>query len=315
MNHDDERTRLVYVASIGRSGSTLLELLLGAHSQVATIGELHLWPHEIRATGRQLPCGCGKALLECSFWDEVRGRVDPLTAPPPRIDAFREAHTAGRTLRLDRLRDFLPRSPGSGTAPIPADIATYADNNDRVYRGFLDHTREVTGTRPRWLVDSSKDPYRLLWLLRSGRFDLTVVHVVRDPRGFVNSERTNAPVDGFALLRLAARKSGAWVAVNRMVRRCGRLAPPGRYLLVSYERLARDPRSVMTDLCAGIGCGFEEGVLDGLRAERFHAIGGNPMRHGRREIRLDEAWRTGLSPAAQRLTQLVTAGHRRPFGY
>ncbi len=315
MDHNDDRTRLVYIASIGRSGSTLVEVLLGAHSQIATVGELHLWPHEIRGHGRRLPCGCGLPMLECPFWDEMRRRVDPLAAPAPRIDAFREAHTGGRTLRPDRLRDFVPRSSDGGPGGVPDDIATYADNNDRAYRAFLDCTQERTGARPRWLVDSSKDPYRLLWLLRSGRFDLTVVHVVRDPRGFVNSERANEGVGGLDLLRLAARKSGAWVAVNRMVRRCGRMVPAGRYVLVPYERLATETRPVLAELCLTIGCSFEDDMVQGLSAAPFHAVGGNPMRHERREVRLDEAWRSALPPAAQRVTRLVTAGHRRSFGY
>src|SRR5436190_1536245 len=162
-----ERVRLVYVASIGRSGSTLLELLLGAHEDIATVGELHLWPHELRPGGRHLPCGCGLPIEACPFWLEMARRVDPLGSPPPRLDAFREEHTGGRTLRLGRLLDFLVRP----RPEVDREVATYADNTERTLRAFADLTEETTGRRPDWLVDASKDPYRLAWLVRSGRFD------------------------------------------------------------------------------------------------------------------------------------------------
>jgi hypothetical protein len=319
----DARVRLVYIASIGRSGSTLLELMLGAHPRLATIGELHLWPHEIRDGGRHLPCGCGEPVEDCEFWTEVARRVDPLGAPPPQIDYFREQHTGGRTLRLDRLADF---RAGAWNGTMPAEVAVYGANNERVYRAFLDLTAEATGTRPEAVVDSSKDPYRLRWLQASGRFELTILHVVRDPRGFVNSERKNVSAEGAALLALAARKAGAWVAVNRLAERTGRLAGlragpadrargAGGYLLVPYERLASDPRATMVDVCTALGYDVEETMLSRFREARFHAIGGNPMRHDDRGIRLDEAWRTELAPAGQRITQLVTAGSRGRFGY
>lgn len=301
------RQRLIYVASIGRSGSTLLELLLTAHPRITTTGELHLWPHELRGEHR-LPCGCGLAVHECPFWTELRRREDPLLAPPPGIDHFREAYLGGRTLRAPLLGQFRP----AGRLPDAAGV--YGDNNARVFAAFADLTEELTGRRPDWLVDASKDPYRLLWLLRSGRFDVTVLHVVRDPRGFVASEAKNDATSGAALAALAVRKAGAWALQNELVRRAAATTPGGRYLLVPYERLAADPVATMRDVWAVVGCEPEDTVVDRFRDDRFHAMGGNPMRHGSGGIRLDEAWRSALPPAVQRLTSAVAGAGRRALG-
>lgn len=299
------RLPLVYVASIGRSGSTLLELLLDAHPRLTTTGELHLWPHELRGEHR-LPCACGLPVPDCPFWTELRRREDPLLAPEPRIDAFRESYLGGRTLRLPMLGQFRP------AARLPRQAAVYGENSARVFRAFADVAEEWTGERPGWLVDASKDPYRLLWLLRSGRFDVTVLHVVRDPRGFVNSESKNDGARGPALRALAVRKAGAWAVQNELIRRAASAAGPGaRYLAVPYERLASDPVRMLREVWAAIGCEPDDSVVDRFRERRFHAMGGNPMRHDDRGIRLDEAWRRSLPPDVQRLTTAVAGAGRR----
>jgi hypothetical protein len=298
--------RLVYVASIGRSGSTLLELLLGAHPDVVTTGELHLWPHELGLKKSRLPCGCGLPLEECPFWTEMARRHDPREAPPPQIHYFREDYNHGHTLRMGRLGDF-----ARGRRPPSADIRQFGVNNAVVFENFADLTEEVTRRRPDYLVDSSKDPYRLNWLIRSGMFDIKVLHVVRDPRGFVNSERKNVgDIKGARLLALATRKSGAWALQNHLVRRSARLLPDGNYRLVEYERLATSPREVLEEVCATLGCAPAPEMIDGFRERRFHAVGGNPMRHRPEGIKLDEAWREQLGSGAQRLTRALTTPTR-----
>ena len=175
---------IIYVASIGRSGSTLLESMLGAHPQIATTGEAHIWPHEIRMGGVQ-PCGCGASVPDCTFWNAVQSQCDPLRQEGPSLDYFREAHNHGHTLRPTRLRAF--GNTPTDALPERDLIRQYGDNNAAFFDAFASVTEAETGTRPEWIVDASKDPYRLAWLARSGRFRIKVVHLVKDPRAFVYS--------------------------------------------------------------------------------------------------------------------------------
>jgi hypothetical protein len=302
--------RLAYIASIGRSGSTLLELLLAAHPAVATIGELHLWPHELRATSRTLPCGCGLEILDCPFWIEMRRRVDPLAAPEPRLDHFRERHDGGRTLRLARLRDFRARRGGAD-----ADMRRYGEGTAAVITAFADLVAESGAPRPAVVVDASKDPYRLAWLARSGRVDLSVLHIARDPRGFVYSESKNGEYAGTSLVRLAVRKAGAWTVANELSRRAARLPGVRDHHLVRYEDLVSRPAEVVAALVESLGLPPDPAMVDSFRDRAFHAIGGNPMRHDDRPIRLDEQWRAALPRGVQRLVQALTAPARKRFGY
>ena len=157
--------------------------MFGAHSLIETTGEVQIWPHEIMESG-VLPVGSGLMVDKDPFWIEMKKKLDPFKQPYPQIHHFREKHQAGRTLRLDRLGDF-------SRSPFPPDVAMlaqqYAENNYELFTAFMDVVEEISGTRPRWLVDASKDAYRLLWLLKSGLFNFHVIHLVKSPRGFVYS--------------------------------------------------------------------------------------------------------------------------------
>src|SRR5512139_964925 len=63
----DSRTH-VYICSAGHSGSTLLDMLLGTHSQCESMGELSLLPMDIAMGNR---CGCGAHFNECQLWSPI----------------------------------------------------------------------------------------------------------------------------------------------------------------------------------------------------------------------------------------------------
>jgi hypothetical protein len=314
-----EPIRLVYVASTGRSGSTLLEMLLAAQNPIATMGELHLWPHEVSRAGRTLPCGCGMQVTDCPFWKAMRQRVDPLEQEPPRIDRFRERHDGGHTLRLGKVPGFVAkRHPRDAQA-----IATYGANNDQVFRAFAEIFAQFEGVEPRWIVDASKDPYRLLWLIESGRFDITVLHVTKDPRAFVFSQGKRLWLDPSQRrdivarrIRLAARNSASWLVVNELIATAARRhLSPAKYVHVRYEDLAASPGTVMDRVGAAIGCPIDPGAIHEFRQRQTHCMAGNPMRHSTSPIFLDEKWRTGLPGYAQRLVGTMTAPLRPRMGY
>src|SRR5438105_3013640 len=60
------KKKIVYIAGYSRSGSTILDILLGNHSQVISTGELVYlfedWNNPTRS------CTCGKPYGNCSFW-------------------------------------------------------------------------------------------------------------------------------------------------------------------------------------------------------------------------------------------------------
>jgi hypothetical protein len=313
----EKKINLIDIASIGRSGTTLFESMLGAHTDIVTSGEMQLWPHEIMEGG-VLPTGSGEYVQDCLFWQEMERRVNPLEQPEPQIHHFRETHHAGRTLRLSRLKDF-----ASGPLPdsVAAQIQQYGENNYKLFRNFLDLVEEKTGHRPTWVVDASKDPYRLLWLARSGFFNIKVFHLVRDPRGFIFSVtkqwlKQDIPFRNTRRLYYTIRQSLAWVIRNHLYRRIGRHhIDLDDYMLVQYEQLATKPHYVFEQACNLVDCPYEPGAVDDFRDGSPFAMAGNPMRHDDRPIQLDERWKSQLPYSSRLLAHMITALTRDRFGY
>lgn len=303
---DPEPLRLVYIAGTGRAGSTLLELLLHAHPRMASCGELQVWPREI-TVGRGQPCGCGVAVTECPFWSELRARVDPLVQPEPRIHHFRKGWRGGHPYRPELLARLLARD-GASSPPSEAE-RTYAENNARVLEAYAALWGERHGRRPRWLIDSSKDPYRLWWLLRSPRLRVSTVHLVRDPRGYVRSAVGvgRRPLGRRARLRGIVTQAAVWALTHHLVEEVlRRHAAPSDWCVVAYEDLAREPEVVLRKVCATLGCDFEPSMVSRFREGPLHTISGNRMRFERRGIALDESWREALTPRERAIVRAIS---------
>ena len=296
----------------------MLESMLGAHSQIQTMGELHIWPHEIEGGGVR-PCSCGEFVDSCKFWSEMRRRVDPLKQTGPGVSFFREKHNAGRTLRVNRLKSFNKEyTPDSKER---AEIEAYGDNNLEIFQQFLQVMKEQEGESPGWVVDASKDPYRLLWLIRSGLFNIKVIHMVKNPNAFIYSVTKHLINESSAFnlhkrLYFTARQSVAWIIQNALFSKiAANYLSDDDYLLLTYEDFATEPHRSFEDVCRVIGCAYEKRAVDSFREGSVHTIAGNPMRYEKRGIVLDEKWKSRLPQSSKTLASLLTATVKSRYGY
>lgn len=283
----DEKLPVIYILSNGRSGSTLLDLLLGAHPEIWTLGEAQMLPWEVRWRG---PCGCGKPHADCDFWRDLLPEL-PLGDQPTPIEHFRAVRGGGKVLRPAQLPDLL-LGRTSGTL---ADAARqYGEVNYDYFRRVL---QAAKARKPgvRVLVDASKDPYRLHWLHRSGLFAIKVIHLFKDPRAFVYSmarrELPHAP-------RRAARFTLRWLVENGLFAYMGlREFRDGEMMHLAYERLASDPERILQDIGHFLGMAMPEGLSRTFREAETHGVSGNKMRWENTAVRLDEKWKDKLLPA------------------
>ncbi|NNE43484.1 MAG: hypothetical protein HKN12_04695, partial [Gemmatimonadetes bacterium] len=110
MSGDASRTaeRVVYITGYGRSGSTLLDILIGQADGVTGVGELDLLHRDWGERG----CSCGKDYDDCEFWSAVEtSRLATLTEAVAREQGRampdRGAAAAERTLRrVENLPSF-----------------------------------------------------------------------------------------------------------------------------------------------------------------------------------------------------------------
>ncbi len=163
---------VVYLGGFGRSGSTLVERVLGAVPGWVNVGEVvdlarSVAPHD------EL-CGCGERFSACPVWSRV-GEVAFGGWTDEVLERIRGAHrAAARQRHLPGLLPDLPR-PRRGSAPSPALASLRAD-----YAAIYRAVAEVTGSSV--VVDASKGPALGQALAGAPDIDLRVLNVVRDPR-------------------------------------------------------------------------------------------------------------------------------------
>ena len=300
--------KVLYVAGMTRSGTTLLGNLLNELPGFVGVGEVRsYW----RARREARLCGCGAAVPECAFWSEVAGWIDRHHGPLPvdRALFLQQAHIRSLPLQLFRLA----RAPESGSSPA----AEYAQLLAQLYAGI----GAVSGAEV--VVDSSKGPHDAYVISRFTELDLFVIHLVRDPRGVAYSwSRRSWNPDkpaGYFEQRRASEVALRWVARNAIteILLARRLGP--RYMRVRYEDLVADPDETIGRIQAA--CAARKLPLpfsgDVISFGRNHNVSGNPNRlaTGPVPIRPDHEWTEQMSRRPMLAATIGAAPLLRRYGY
>ncbi len=320
-----DRQLVLFIGGLGRSGSTLVELLLNELEPMASVGEtIHLWERGVAANER---CACGRPFDRCPHWSEVGRRafggwdqveLDDVIGLRWSVDRTRRLPAVARHHLRRSTRDPLPLPGPTGPAD---DQARYVEYLRRV----LLASAEVHGG-PRVLLESSKHLSTAALLALDPALDVRILHLIRDPRGVAHSwtkevarpeTATDADADSAADADAAAgdpvragadaRQQGPsglgalmpryrpsrtalrWVTDNLGFEALARRVPT---LRLRYEDLLADPRASLESvlgLCEIDPAEVDFGFLDGRRATVSapgHSVAGNPLRFGSRDLTL-----------------------------
>jgi hypothetical protein len=307
--------KVIYLGGMGRSGSTLIERLLGELPGVCVAGEaVHLWERGVLANER---CGCGTEFRSCEFWSRVG---DFAFGGWPNLDVQRIAELRAS---VDRTR-FIPLlATRSLAAGLRRDLGAYTGYYHRLYQALA----TVSGCRT--IVDSSKHASLAFCLSHREELDLRVVHLVRDSRAVAYSwtrqvRRPEAAAESFMTRYSPLRAAREWNAQNGALRLLARTGTP--VTLLRYEDLIQAVKPALRSLAnfAGLaapdtGLAFigGEGPAQWARLHRAHTAAGNPMRFtaGRIAIRSDDRWQQELPDSARRAVTALTLPLLSHYGY
>jgi hypothetical protein len=332
MTHNKKPVTVLFIMGLGRSGSTILDIVLGNHPDIESVGEVcNLsftgWVsrdalHGIEQKKLRLPvCTCGKRLdvpaiddeaEACPFWSRVRrewvqraGR-DDVESYPALQDAF------------ERHRDW-PRLLYAKYKPS-ARFSSYA----RLTRAFFESIRAVSG-KP-IIVDSSKDLVRAFALSMVPGIDLRLVHLVRDGRGVIASRRKTFQKDLQAGIEWDHEGHPMWKSLVRWVGLnleaewiCGQL-DPAKTTRLRYEDFVGHPANALEQIGALVGLDFTDvadAASSGATMLVGHNCGGNRMRKSE-SIRLQSGagtWENALSPTEEQLSWALIGWLMRRYGY
>jgi hypothetical protein len=307
-----QEPKVLYIVGYSRSGSTLLDCMLGEIPGFFSTGELaYIWTHGLR--DNQL-CGCGERFLSCPFWEEVGRRAFGgwSTVDLPEMLALEQSVNRHRYIHLL----LLPRM----SREFEANLHRYAEMLGRIYEA-------IAAVAPaRVIIDSSIDPAYGFLLRHVPGIDLRVIHMIRDSRATAFSwtrwQRKTDRVDSAVYQRRFRPSATAvrWDVYHLLAQLLSRLQGPE--LRVRYESFVREPRAVVSRVLehaderpAGVDLSFIGENEVSLSTN--HTVAGSLMRlrSGSLPVRLDAEWEEAFEPMSRRVVTLLTSPLLRLYGY
>jgi len=240
--------KVIAISGSGRSGSTLLSLLLSQHYDVFNLGQnRHLW----RSYENDEPCSCGETLRGCSVYGTVTAASYAASSTPQNSemqqlekafarDARRQSDWSDAKVRTDlqqRNQDFLGRM---------------ADVLERI----------AAATQKSYFVDSSKTPEMALAFSLLPNVDLYVLNLVRDPRAVACSWQKRK-----GSFSTTTKKTRDWLLRQRRLEGWKPALGP-HFLTVRYEDLASVPIDTIEGISEWAGLPVPETLF--VSANRAH---------------------------------------------
>jgi len=222
---DDIGTGPVFVVGANRSGTTLMRLLLNAHSRIGIPEELVYLGHRIH--GVPVERWRSPGLSEASYTSFVEHFVNEVCRPLEGIDK-------------DDLKASILSGPRDLRNPYATALSTWA----------------ASFGKSRW---GEKTPGNLYYadILTEMFPDARFIYMTRDPRGGVASmQRAPFFSDDIVFNALAWRKHS--IAGYRVLERA---VPPHRRITVLYEELVSEPEVTMRAVCSFLDEELESEML------------------------------------------------------
>lgn len=311
-----QQPRIVYICSAGHSGSTLIDLLLGAHSRVFSLGEIEQLPKNVAL---DTECSCGERVRACPVWQEtlrlmsIRRGVDLLEHPYrlrlgyplAQVVVDRREQTPVYRLRRKLLLGLYYLRLRFNAWPLDLLLGEWRRAVANTVE-LIDTVAALQGADV--VVDSSKSYLKALALYRLAPGRVRIVLLTRDGRGVLWSNvRRGVPT---------CRAVRGWRnQYRRALPLLEKHVSPDHLQRLRYEALVADPAHAVAGLCRFIGVDYEPAMLD-FRAHEHHIANGNNVRLGASsEIRADDTWRRRLPPDALASFQRIAGQLNRDLGY
>lgn len=254
----------VFISSAAYSGSTLLDLLVGAHPQFVGVGE----PFLLFAPGSTYferlddeECSCGSPVPSCPFWSEALPRIEAKRSESPTamyevlLEAF-ESHFGPDKILVDSSKTF---SALSVVAQLP-EVEVKVLRLIRDVRGWAYSVRQA--------------------MKRHGEYTLRDLVRKRGLRG-IKAYLTRGTLAKFLQWKRANRRAEA---------RIGALGVP--FMVLGYEELCLFPEKMLPVICKFLGVEYVPEMLTPANSAS-HNILGNRMAQSadkRQRIFYDSRW-------------------------
>ncbi len=311
----NDKIKVLYIAALGRSGSTILGDILGEIEGFFHGGEFHsIWMKNF--LGNRL-CGCWAPFDECQVWNAIIQNAFGMEWVDAR-EMVQMEPLGGRTQHVPLM--LFPQV----RRKLASRLEEYTLRLPKLYRAV----QETTGSRV--IVDSSKFPSYGYVLGMMPGVDLYIVHLVRDPRAVAYSWLRKKPQpDNDKLSRehqllhqqliSPVKRSLLWDAWNVSAEAFWR-GSSGRYMRLGYENFMEEPRRAVEDILRMLGEDAHRLPFVGEREVELganHTLSGNLSRFqsGPVRLHLDDEWARRMRLRDKTLVTLLTLPLLMRYGY
>jgi len=310
--------KLLYILSMGHSGSTLMDSILGTHPQIQSSGELRYLNWQLWRTMHKKPsvadgdiCSCEQDFRECAYWSKVFQLIqdktganivtDPLSFDTAYFGQFAYANRGGfqpsywQRLQATFFRRYLERGwPVSNIKWLAPQLDSWLTNNWLLYESMAEASNSKV------VVDSSKHLLIALLLQQYRPESVTFLFIHRSIEGLVSSAKrwSNKRNVAFDIKKVVKAKQ----LYEQRVAKYKQNIPNLHYIDTDYEQFVATPATFLRSLSETLGLGT--GGLVGNDKEFFidpsqqHIVAGNPMRYrGKQQVIYDDRWKEELSKA------------------
>lgn len=258
----------IYIASLPRSGSTLLGMILNQGKQCAYIGESFYWK---KLNPKNQICTCGnlgcKILLKA--YKEIKKNKDILriTDVLNKLDGILQKAGNNSGLFQKRYEEEINIS------------CLGLEKEAEIFRKILNK---------KIIINSSSNI--IIGKKLAEKFDWKVIVLIRDPRGVISSIKEAAVRHGIKI------KNDIWINyVSDFIQRAWKFRGNKNVLIIKYEELCHAPNNEVKKICKFLGITYNQKILK-YRQDKGHIFMANRMRFGKSEIiKEDKGWIKKLS--------------------
>jgi hypothetical protein len=298
--------RILYIAGLPRSGSTVLGYVLGRLPSAIFVGELaFFW----RRYAEGDLCSCGRPLPDCDFWSTVVAKAFGQLTLEQAGELNKLEQRVTRRLRI------LALAPVHWSTRWARQIHIMLEERSLLCQTICDVANVEC------IIDSGKEVTFGSIMARLNNTSFSTIHLVRDPRGVAFSWQKHIRSDSEPrdMPRSPAAKTAArWMSSNLLVQfSLRRLSDT--YFRVRYEDLVTYPDDIVCQISYTTASPTGWVNQRFQPTDEFHLVGSNPgvRRHltGDLKLRLDKEWQVLLPRSQQRLVTAVCGGLMAAYDY
>jgi hypothetical protein len=274
------KPKILYILGSGRSGSTILDMLLGNHENIESFGEIA----NLAAAGwmNNEYCSSGDKVNESPFWNSIKS------------DFLKRANDEDAIVKLSAINKQVNKKKNILNhfffGKIPAGIKEeFLFFNECLFEALFNETGKDI------IVDSSKMPLRGELLACSKKFDVYFIHLIRDGRKVLESLQVELKASLEKGVQTTIKKRNLfkvaffWHVMNICAEKvCAKHKQ--KSIAIKYEDFLKDPsyelKRIGNLLNLNVQSIIEIAVMKKV-IKPFYTVAGNRIRM-QREIRLKE---------------------------